>query len=139
MKKLIVAFAGLILLNLNAGAITGAAIANRPYVTAPNIKDTVSHIKDRAQNPTVQAPTTVSTDDNIPVYKETGFVHHLVFVDDSHSNTPLTFNDYTSWMFIFGLIVLLVVALLIVVKAQDFIATVERKYGPDTNQHLNLK
>ncbi|WP_426667887.1 hypothetical protein ACPPVU_17775 [Mucilaginibacter sp. McL0603] len=125
MKKLIVAFAGLLLLNLNASAISSAATANHPIITA--------------QKPTVQAPATVTTDDNIPVYKETGFVHHLVFVDDSHSNIPLTFKDYTSWMFIFGLIVLLVVALLIVVKAQDFIATVERKYGPDTNQHLSLK
>ncbi|MHB8206382.1 hypothetical protein [Mucilaginibacter sp.] len=93
-------------------------------------------IKDSAQKSTVQAPITAAADDTPPVYKETGFVHHLVFVDDSSSGTPITFNDYTSWIFIFGLIVLMA-ALLIVVKAQDFIALVERKYGSDTNQHIS--
>jgi uncharacterized membrane protein len=137
MKKLIVAFAGLLLLNLNASAISSAANTNHAYVTAQNITDTISRIKDSVQKSTVQTPITVTADDTPPVYKETGFLHHLVFVDDSSSSTPITFNDYTSWIFIFGLIVFFMAALLIVVKAQDFIALVERKYGSDTNQHIS--
>lgn len=113
MKKIIIAFAGLLLLNLNASAANNAD-ANKPNVS-------------------VQAPAPVTANDNVSVYKETGFVHQLIFVDNSNSGTPLTFSDYISWAFIFGPIVLLVAALLIVVKARDFIAAVERKYGPDTN------
>lgn len=116
MKRLIVAFASLLLLNLNADA-TGSTTANKTNVSA-------------------QAPAPVTANDNVAVYKETGFIHQLIFVDESNSGTPLTFSDYVSWAFIFGPIILLVAALLIVVKARDFITAVERKYGVNTHPRI---
>lgn len=124
MNKLIISIASLLLLNLNASA-------------AHDIRDTVSQIKDATQKLTIQVPSTITGDDNAAVYHESGFIHHLVFIDDQRSNTPVSFHDYGAWIVIFGFIVFLVITLLIIVKSKAFIAAIERKYGSETNQHRN--
>ena len=110
---------------------------NHPDLSDQSIRDIISYIKVATQKLSAQpAPVATHANDNAAVYKGTGFIHHLVFDDYSDSNNPISFSDYGTWAVIFGFIVLLVITLLIVVKAETFITAITLKYGNGKSQPL---
>jgi hypothetical protein len=123
MNKLIYTVLGLLLLTLNVKAIPGNSVNGQRIVTTEKL----------AAQPAVAL---VTGDDNLPVYQDGGFIHHLVFLDEENNHTPISFHDYNTWTGIFGFILLLVITLLIIVKAETFIAALNVKYGSDKKKPL---
>ena len=102
---------------------------NHLDLTDQNIRDIISYLKEATLKLSAQpVQVAIHVDDNPPVYKETGFLHHIVFDDSTDSDKPVSFNDYSTWLAIISFIFLLVITMLVVVKVETFIKLINDKY-----------
>ncbi|TFF37751.1 c-type cytochrome [Mucilaginibacter psychrotolerans] len=103
---------------------------DHPGLTDDNIRDVVAYIK--AESIKTETPVALSVtgpDENIS-YKNSSLLHQIIFIDGSGpgSDKPISFADYTTWIFIFCGIFFFIGTLCLVVRAKKLIADLNKKY-----------